>query len=115
MTRWMVPALRMWSLVLGVGFLVVGVLRMIPIPDLANFAHPEYVHGALHLVSGAAFLEWGARRPAPRIVAALGLFWVLLGLVARFGLLDHTDALVHIGTGAVSIALAVLARRRAPV
>jgi uncharacterized membrane protein len=115
MTRRMVLALRIWSLVLGVGFLVVGVLRMIPIPDLATFAHPEYVHGALHLLSGAAFLQWGARRPAPRVVAALGLLWVLLGLVAPFGLLDHTDALVHIGTGAVSIALAVVARRRALV
>jgi hypothetical protein len=35
----------------------------------------------------------------------------VLGLVARFGLLDHTDALVHIGTGAVSLGLAVAARR----
>jgi hypothetical protein len=107
----MVLALRIWSLVLGIGFLVVGVLRMIPIPELAPFAHPEYVHGALHLVSGAAFLQWGARRPEPRVVAALGAFWVVLGLVARFGLLDHTDAVVHIGTGAVSLVLAVAARR----
>jgi 4-amino-4-deoxy-L-arabinose transferase-like glycosyltransferase len=107
--------LRIWSLVLGVGFLVVGGLRMIPIPDLAPFAQPEYVHGALHLLSGAAFLLWGARRPMPRVVAALGVLWVLLGLVARFGLLDHTDALVHIGTGAASIALAVVARRQAQV
>jgi hypothetical protein len=107
----MLLALRIWSLVLGVGFVVVGVLRMVPIPDLAPFAHPEYVHGALHLVSGAAFVQWGARRPAPRVVAALGLGWVVLGLVARFGLLDHTDALVHIGTGAVSVGLAVAARR----
>jgi hypothetical protein len=107
----MVLALRIWSLVLGVGFLVVGVLRMIPIPELAPFAHPEYVHGALHLVSGAAFLQWGARRPVPRVVAVLGVLWVVLGLVARFGLLDHTDALVHIGTGAVSVVLAVAARK----
>lgn len=107
----MLLALRIWSLVLGVGFLVVGVLRMIPIPELASFAHPEYVHGALHLVSGAAFVQWGACRPTPRVVAALGGFWVVLGLVARFGLLDHTDALVHIGTGAVSLGLAVAARR----
>jgi hypothetical protein len=102
----MVPTLRVWSFVLGVGFLVVGVLRLVPIPDLVPFARAEYVHGALHLVSGAAFLQWGARRPAPRVVAALGLLWVVLGLVARFGLLDHTDAIVHIGTGAVSVALA---------
>lgn len=107
----MLLALRIWSLVLGVGFLVVGVLRMIPIPELASFAHPEYVHGALHLVSGAAFVQWGARRPTPGVVAALGVFWVVLGLVARFGLLDHTDAVVHIGTGAVSLGLAVAARR----
>jgi hypothetical protein len=107
----MLLVLRIWSLVLGVGFLVVGVLRMIPIPELASFAHPEYVHGALHLVSGAAFVQWGARRPMPRVVAALGVFWVVLGLVARFGLLDHTDAVVHIGTGAVSLGLAVAARR----
>jgi hypothetical protein len=106
-----VMALRVWSSVLGVGFLVVGVLRMVPIPELASFAQPEYVHGALHLVSGAAFLQWGARRPAPRVVAVLGLLWVGLGLVARFGLLDHTDSLVHIGTGAVSVVLAVAARR----
>jgi uncharacterized membrane protein len=103
--------LRIWSLVLGVGFLVVGVLRMIPIPQLAPFAHPEYVHGALHLLSGAAFLQWGARRPTPRVVAVLGVLWVVLGAVARFGLLDHTDSLVHIGTGAVSLGLAVAVRR----
>ena len=107
----MLMALRVWSVVLGVGFVVVGVLRMIPIPQLAAFAHPEYVHGALHLVSGAAFLQWGARRPAPRVVAVLGVLWVVLGLVARFGLVDHTDSLVHITTGAVSIGLAVAARR----
>jgi len=104
-------ALRMWSLLLGTGFLVVGVLRMVPIPDLAPFAQPEYVHGALHLVSGAAFLRWGAQKPVPVVVAVLGLLWVVLGLVARFGLLDHTDALVHIGTGGVSVVLAVAARR----
>lgn len=107
----MVLVLRVWSLVLGVGFLVVGVLRMIPIPDLLPFAQPEYVHGALHLVSGAAFLQWGARRPAPRVVGLLGGLWVVLGLVARFGLLDHTDSLVHIGTGALSVVFAVAARR----
>jgi hypothetical protein len=108
----MVLAMRVWTLVLGVGFMVVGVLRMVPIPDLAPFAHPEYVHGALHLVSGAAFLQWGARRPAPWVVAVLGLLWVVLGLIARFGLLDHTDDLVHIGTGAVSVVLAVAAGLR---
>lgn len=106
MTRRMVLALRIWSLVLGVGFVVVGVLRMVPTPDLEPFADQEYVHGALHLLSGVAFLQWGARRPAPRVVAALGLLWVVLGLGALFGLLDHTDALVHIGTGAGSVALA---------
>jgi hypothetical protein len=103
----MLLALRIWSLVLGVGFVVVGLLRMVPLPDLAPFAQPEYVHGALHLVTGAAFVQWGARRPVPRVVAVLGLSWVALGLGARFGLLDHTDALVHIGTGAVSVGLAV--------
>lgn len=103
----MVLALRVWSLVLGVGFMVVGVLRMVPIPELEPFAHPEYVHGALHLVSGAAFLQWGARRPAPRVVAVLGLLWVVIGIVGLFGLLDHTDDLVHVATGAVSVVLAV--------
>jgi hypothetical protein len=107
----MVAALRIWSFVLGVGFLVVGVLRMIPIPQLEPFAQPEYVHGALHLVSGAALLQWGARRAVPRVVAALGVLWVVLGVVARFGVLDHTDSVVHIVTGAVSIGLAALARR----
>jgi hypothetical protein len=109
----MVLALRVWSLVLGVGFLVVGVLRMVPIPGLPSFAHPEHVHGALHLVSGAAFLLWGARRPVPGVVGALGLLWVGLGLVARLGLLHHTDDLVHVGTGALSVGLAVAARLRA--
>jgi uncharacterized membrane protein len=103
----MVLALRVWSLVLGVGFMVVGVLRMVPIAELEPFAHPEYVHGALHLVSGAAFLQWGARRPAPRVVAVLGLLWVVVGLVGLLGLLDHTDDLVHVATGAVSVVLAV--------
>jgi uncharacterized membrane protein len=103
----MVLAMRVWSLVLGVGFMVVGVLRMVPIPELEPFAHPEYVHGALHLVSGAAFLQWGARRPAPRVVAVLGLLWVVIGLVGLLGLLDHTDDLVHVATGAVSVVLAV--------
>jgi hypothetical protein len=103
----MVLAMRVWSLVLGVGFVVVGALRMVPIPDLEPFAHPEYVHGALHLVSGAVFLQWGARRPAPRVVAVLGLLWVVIGLVGLLGLLDHTDDLVHVATGAVSVALAV--------
>jgi hypothetical protein len=107
----MVPALRIWSFLLGAGFLVVGVLRMIPIPQLEPFAHPEYVHGALHLVSGAAFLQWGARRPVPRVVAVLGVLWVVLGVAARFGVLDHTDSVVHIFTGAVSVGLAALARR----
>lgn len=107
----MVAALRIWSFVLGVGFLVVGVLRMIPIPQLEPFAHPEYVHGALHLVSGAASLQWGARRAVPRVIAVLGVLWVVLGVVARFGVLDHTDSVVHIVTGAVSIGLAALARR----
>jgi|SRR5687767_1818481 hypothetical protein len=107
----MVQALRIWSFVLGVGFLVVGVLRTIPIPQLEPFAHPEYVHGALHLVSGAAFLQWGARRAVPLVVAVLGVLWVVLGVVARFGVLDHTDSVVHIVTGAVSVGLAALARR----
>ena len=49
----MLMALRVWSVVLGVGFVVVGVLRMIPIPQLAAFAHPEYVHGALSTNSRA--------------------------------------------------------------
>lgn len=107
----MVQALRIWSFVLGVGFLVVGVLRTIPIPQLESFAHSEYVHGALHLVSGAAFLQWGARRAVPLVVAVLGVLWVVLGVVARFGVLDHTDSVVHIVTGAVSVGLATLARR----
>ena len=107
----MVAALRIWSFVLGVGFLVVGVLRMIPIPQLEPFAQPEYVHGALHLVSGAALLQWGARRAVPRVIAVLGVLWVVLGVVARFGVLDHTDSVVHIVTGAVSVGLAALARR----
>lgn len=107
----MVAPLRIWSLVLGTGFVVVGVLRMVPVPALAPFAHPEHLHGALHLVSGMAFLQWGARRPAPLVVAGLGALWVVLGLGARFGLLDHTDALVHVGTGAVSVVLALAARR----
>jgi uncharacterized membrane protein len=110
----MVLAMRVWSLVLGVGFMVVGVLRMVPIPDLEPFAHPEYVHGALHLVSGAAFLQWGARRPAPRVVAVLGLLWVVIGLVGLLGLLDHTDDLVHVATGAVSVVLAVAGGLRTP-
>jgi hypothetical protein len=103
----MVLAMRVWSLVLGVGFMVVGLLRMVPIPELEPFAHPEYAHGALHLISGAVFLQWGARRPAPRVVAVLGLLWVVIGLVGLLGLLDHTDDLVHVATGAVSVVLAV--------
>ena len=103
----MVLAMRIWSLVLGVGFMVVGVLRMVSIPELEPFAHPEYVHGALHLVSGVAFLQWGALRPAPRVVAVLGLLWVVIGVVGLLGLLRHTDDLVHVATGAVSVVLAV--------
>jgi hypothetical protein len=41
----------------------------------------------------------------------LGVLWVVLGVVARFGVLDHTDSVVHIVTGAVSVGLAALARR----
>lgn len=102
---------RICAVIIGAGFVVVGVMRFFALEQLAGWEIPEPVHGALHLVTGAlwfasAWIRQGAyARQANRW---LGLFWLSLGVLGNLGLLDSVEAFafddngVHLVVGVVT-------------
>jgi uncharacterized membrane protein YphA (DoxX/SURF4 family) len=99
---------RLWAGLLGLGFLVVGVLRFIPMPSVPDLSMAQPVHGALHLTSGA-LLVWSALWKGGRYAEVLnrwnGLFWMALGLLGLPGVVLYADNVLHLFVGVASSAL----------
>lgn len=118
---------RTVALVLGVVYVIVGVLGFIP--DLVTGAAPENmpsadgnllgifpvnaVHNVVHLVIGAALL-YGATGTAAAILVSrvVGIVYIVVGLLGipfpnGFDLLPlgGADILLHLATGAVLLAI----------
>jgi putative oxidoreductase len=99
---------RLWAGLLGLGFLVVGVLRFIPIPSVLDLSVAQPVHGALHLVSGALLVAgafWDGGSHAEVMNRWNGLFWVALGLLGVPGVVLYSDNSTHLFVGVASAAL----------
>lgn len=105
---------RAWASVVGVGFVIVGVMRFFPFENLPGWEVAEPVHGLLHLTTGAM---WCVSVLASRGAFAgaanrwLGLFWLLIGIVGNVGLLEAVEPLafddngVHLIVGVASVAV----------
>ena len=105
---------RLWACLLGTGFIIVGILRFIPIENVTGWQTPEPIHGLLHLSTGAVSF-WSAwvtqGRYAEWVNRWFGMFWLLLGIFGNLGLLEAVEALafsdngVHLIVGVISVAL----------
>jgi putative oxidoreductase len=113
----------LWAGLLGLGFLVVGVLRFISIPSVIDLSVPQPVHGALHLVSGALLVAsafWNAGDHAEVLNRWNGLFWAGLGLLGLPGVVLYSDNMTHLFVGVASAAMGWVSpwssvwRRRTP-
>ncbi|TMR09970.1 hypothetical protein ETD86_41365 [Nonomuraea turkmeniaca] len=113
---------RIWSWTVGVGFVVVGVMRFMALPGLPGWETREPVHGVLHLVTGALWLAAAALRHGCHAGLAtrwLGAFWLAVGVAGEAGWLDGVealafdDAVVHlvVGLGAVVVGWAPVGKR----
>jgi putative oxidoreductase len=99
---------RIWAGLLGAGFLVVGVLRFIRIPNIVDLSVSQPIHGIIHLTTGAA-LCWSAFRKrgeyAERVNLWTGLFFVALGVLGLPGVVKYADNSLHLFVGTASAAL----------
>ncbi|OEV28807.1 hypothetical protein AN219_19805 [Streptomyces nanshensis] len=111
---------RLCALILGTGFVVVGVMRFVPLSGLPGWETAEPLHGTLHLASGLLWLAAGLWAPrgwgAARADLSLGLFWLLLGVFGNLSLLDWAEPLsfddnkVHLAVGILATAAGCAAR-----
>ncbi|MGP3961296.1 hypothetical protein ACTWPT_35395 [Nonomuraea sp. 3N208] len=113
---------RIWSSIVGTGFVIVGVMRFVALPDMPGWETPEPLHGILHLVTGALWLAAAVLRQgryASSVTRWLGVFWLAVGVAGEAGWLDAVealafdDAIVHlvVGLGSVAVGWAPVARR----
>lgn len=110
---WLV-AQRALAIVVGAGFVVVGVMRFMPLESLPGWGRAEPLHGLLHLATGALWFAAGtlqSGRHAGRANRWLGGFWLATGVAGNAGWLNRVEALsfddnaVHliVGVAAVSV------------
>jgi uncharacterized membrane protein YfcA len=106
--------MRTCAAVIGIGFLIVGVMRFFALETLPGWENPEPLHGALHLVTGALWFAsawWRRGRLAGKANRWLGAFWLVTGIAGNLGWLDAVEALafddnaVHLVVGAVTTAV----------
>jgi putative oxidoreductase len=99
---------RLWAGLLGLGFLVVGVLRFIPIESVPDLSKAQPVHGLIHLTTGAALALsafWDRGSHAEVLNRWVGLFYIGLGLLGLPGMVLFSDNATHLFVGVASSAL----------
>jgi putative oxidoreductase len=99
---------RLWAGLLGLGFLVVGVLRFIPIESVPDLSKAQPVHGLIHLTTGAALVcsaFWDRGSHAEVLNRWVGLFYIALGLLGLPGVVLYSDNATHLFVGIASSAL----------
>ena len=99
---------RLWAGLLGLGFLVVGVLRFIPMPMVPDLSVAQPVHGVLHLVSGGLLVGsalWDRGSHAEVLNRWNGLVWTALGLLGLPAVVLYSDNMTHLFVGVASSAM----------
>ena len=116
------------SLILGIAFLLIGILGFIPNPIVGVsdniIFHADTVHSVVHIVSGLLFLFFAFVMPAsaPAFLKIFGAFYFLLGVLGLIAVgtsgegtllgflhVNGADNFLHLGLGLI-IFLAGMAR-----
>jgi hypothetical protein len=121
--------MRTAAIILGITFLVVGILGFFPNPIIADsneaIFHADAVHSSVHIISGVLFLvfAYGVGSYLSIFMKVLGIVYFLLGVMGLFSAgsdgmtkllgflhVNDPDNYLHIGLGVV-IFLASMLRR----
>lgn len=122
---------KSWALLIGVIFIIVGVLGFVDNPIVGEsenaIFHADKTHNYVHIGSGVLFLLFALAAPASvaGFMILFGIVYLLIGIIGivnfgtdgfgkLFGILNvnGADNLLHIGLGVLILAVALASRRR---
>lgn len=119
------------SLIIGITFILVGLLGFIPNPIVGDdhnaIFHADAVHNMVHIVSGILFLmiAFAAPSKAALFLKVFGIVYLLLGIIGLFTIgsegmtillgflpINGADNYLHIGLGIVIFLAGMLPNNR---